>query len=75
MNAPITPSPFAYLIRLAVRTSGRNGYLCVRHVYEIHTQHGPSEPSVALTRKDGNPRTFKSREGARAAIRRLRAAE
>lgn len=75
MNAPNNPSPMTYRIVRSMRTSGRNGYPCVWHVYEIHARYSVDKPPVALTRKDGNPRTFKSRQGARAAIRRLRTAE
>ena len=72
---PTSETTLSYRIVPAMRTSGRNGYPSVWHVYEIHARYSVDKPPVALTRKDGNPRTFKSRQGARAVIRRLRAAE
>ncbi len=76
MNAPNNPSPLSYRIVRAMRTSGRNGYPAVWYVFEVHVRRvSPIEPLRPLLRKDGTPRMFKSREGARAAIRRLRAAE
>ena len=71
---PTTP-PLPYRIVRARRSSGRNGYPAVWFVFEIHARRARGERFHPLLRKDDTPRTFKTRQAARAAIRRLRAAE
>ena len=72
MSAPLT-----YRSVRARRSSGRNGYPAVRFVFEIHygTFDGRGIDYLPLLRKDGTPREYSTRQRARAAILRMRAAE
>ena len=62
-----------YRIARVSRCSGRYGFPSVWHVFEIHARYSVDDPWVALTRKNGKPREFSSRDRARSALRRLRA--
>ena len=70
MSAPLT-----YRIVCARRFSGRNGYPAVRFVFEIHARQSVGDRLPPLLRKDGTPREYSTRQRARAAILRMRAAE
>jgi hypothetical protein len=72
-----TTNPLSYRIIRARRfpVATWTGWPAVSFVFEIHARYSVDKPPVALTRTDGTPRTFKTRQAARAAIRRLRAAE
>ena len=58
-----------------MKCSGRGGYPSVRYVWHLHARHEPGGPLLPVLRRSGTPRVFRSADRARAAIRRLRAAE
>lgn len=66
-------TPLAFQIVRSSRCSGRGGFASVRSVYELHARYSANSALVPLTRKDGNPREFSTRQRARAAIRKIRA--
>jgi hypothetical protein len=67
--------PLTYRIVKSMRSSGRGGFPSVWHVFEIHARYTKDGTFYPLLRKDDTPRTFKSRQTARTAIRKMRKAE